>query len=324
LSVVLRRQLQDRRFEAAGRTAAQQERVSVAMAATLAEILEHTRRDVRSFDWMTDVPKRLQRAHEHAKSRIEIDGDVVEHVMSGMDTESDVAVRQASGELVETLRRIRQVHLDLATRAAGAREVFLAAQIRQVFSRPVQLRLLNVEQELFGPVLALPTDQALGVAEAFGDRVLGLRTPRLLHLNNLIEQLLAPPRTIELVNFDPEDPGEDDEVNLQSYPPAVVAAATRILRQAQTAPATLTDLVIAAANVPPDEVDGAVDDVTELVSLAALWAYSPDAPDPGEVRDSDLQSLIAALSAQRADGVVDTPTVWGDELTVIFDEVAEL
>jgi hypothetical protein len=174
LAVVLQRQLQDRRFEAAGRTAAQAERVSVAMSASLSEIIESTRRDVRSFDWMTDVPTRLERARDHAEARIAIDGDVIDHVTSGMDTESNAAVRLASGELVETLRRIRQVHLDLARRAGGARTVFIQAQINQVFTRPQRLRLLDLEQELFHPVLALSKAQAAAVTDVFGDRILGL------------------------------------------------------------------------------------------------------------------------------------------------------
>src|SRR4051794_15114879 len=142
-SVVLQRQLRDRRFEAAGRTAVQAERVSVAMSASLADLLDATVRDVRSVDWVADVPQRLSRAREHVESRIAADAEVLNHVAAGIDTETDPAVRRASGDLVDTLRRIRQVHLDLAERVAGARTVFLHAQLSQVFARRVHLRLLN-------------------------------------------------------------------------------------------------------------------------------------------------------------------------------------
>ncbi len=317
-SVVLQRQLQDRRFEAAGRTAAQAERVSVAMAASLSDILDATRRDVRSFDWIVDVPVRLERARDHVEARIAVDADVLNHVASGIDNETDVAVRRASGDLVETLRRIRQAHLDLAERVGGARSVFLQAQISQVFARPVHLRLLNVEQELFHPILQMSADPARTVCEVFGDRILGLRVPRLLHLDNLVDYLLAPPRAVERVDYEPEQPGDVDEVDLQSYPPAVIAAASRILRQAQFAPVPLSKLVDDAAAVSAGEVDGAVDDVSELVTLSALWAYAPDTPDPEEERGADLDALVAALSAEHCGATIDRAALWGDELLVTF------
>ncbi|GAA2531616.1 hypothetical protein GCM10010201_33890 [Pilimelia columellifera subsp. columellifera] len=322
LSVVLRRQLDDRRFEAAGRTAETAERASVAMAATLADIIESTRRDVRSADWLVDVPARLARARKHVKARIEADGQVIGHVMSGIDAESDAAVRRASGDLVETLQRIRDVHLDLASRAAGAREVLQQAQLRQVFSRPVRLRLLNVERELFEPILTMTTADAQAVGEAFTDRILGFRLPRVLHLGDLVDTLLASTRQVTPVGYAPEDPGNADEADAQAYPPKVIAAATKILRQAEHGPVPLTQLVDAATAVDPDEVDGAVEDLIELVTLAALWAYAPDLPEPGDSPSAGIDTLIAALEAERTAHTIDRPMVWGNQLMISAIEAA--
>ncbi|GAA2602227.1 hypothetical protein GCM10010399_36220 [Dactylosporangium fulvum] len=312
-SVVLQRQLRDRRFEAAGRTATQAERVSVAMSASLADVLDATRRDVRAFDWVTDVPNRLERAREHVEARIAADAEVLNHVAAGIDTETDAEVRRASGDLVDTLRRIRQVHLDLAERVAGARGVFLQAQLSQVFARRVHLRLLNVESELFHPVLGLSDTAARPVAEAFGDRILGLRVPRLLHLDNLVDMLLAPPRATGPVDVEPELPGDAEGVDLQSYPAAVVAAATRILRRAEDRPVSLSSLLAEAAD--PDE--------RELVLLSALWSYAPDTDggdeaDGDEEGDAGLTSLMAALSAELSGAVLDHPGAWGDDLMVTY------
>jgi hypothetical protein len=268
------------------------------------------------------VPASLERARDHAETRIAIDSEVIDYVTSGMDTESNAAVRLASGELVETLRRIREVHLDLARRAGGARTISMRAQISQVFTRPQRLRLLNLEQELFHPVLALSEAQATAVTDVFGDRILGLRVPRLLQLDNLVGLSPRPAADRRAVDYVPEDPGDVDEVNLQSYPPAVIAAATRILRQTERSPIPLSRLVDDAAAVPAGDVDGAVDDVVELVTLSALWAYAPDSVDPEEERSNDLESLVAALSAQRVEATVDRPTVWGDELMISFTETA--
>ncbi|MEU8216718.1 hypothetical protein AB0C47_13210 [Micromonospora taraxaci] len=322
LSVVLRRQLEDRRFEAAGRTAETAERTSVAMSATLADIIESTRRDVRSADWLVDVPTRLARARRHVRIRIEEDGDVIGHVMSGIDAESDAAVRRASGELVQTLQRIRDVHLDLASRTAGAREVLQQAQLRQVFSRPVRLRLLNVERELFEPILTMPAAEAQTVGEAFSDRILGFRLPRILHLGDLVDALLAPTRQVTPVEYVPEDPGDADEADAQAYPPEVIAAATRVLRQAELEPVPLTQLVDAATAVDPEEVGGAVEDVIELVTLAALWAYAPDQPEPGDSPTAGIDALLGALMAERTGQTIDRPTVWGNQLMISSTEVS--
>ena len=315
-SVVLQRQLRDRRFEAAGRTAAQAERVSVAMSASLADVLDGTRRDIRSFDWMGDVPARLAKAREHVESRIAADAEVLNHVAAGIDTETDAAVRRASGDLVETLRRIRQVHLDLADRVGGARNVFLQAQLSQVFARPVHLRLLNVEAELFHPVLGMRATRAREVAEAFGDRVLGFRIPRQLNLEGLVDALLAPPRVSEVTDFEPEDPGDAEGTDPQSYPPGVVAQVTRILERARDRPVALSELADAATDV----------EVAELVLLSALWSYAPDLSGPDDKdkeRGDDLTAVVSALSAERSGGIIDHPTVWGDDLLVEFGELPQ-
>lgn len=305
-SVVLQRQLRDRRFEAAGRTAMQAERVSVAMSASLADILDATQRDVRSVDWVNDVPPRLQRAREHVEARIAADAEVLNHVAAGIDTETDSAVRRASGDLVDTLRRIRQVHLDLAERVSDARTIFLEAQLQQVFARRVHLRLLNVERELLHPVLKLPSEPATAVVEAFGDRVVGLQIPRLLQLDNLVDVLLAPPRLAGAEDDEDEEPGESEGAELQAYPPAVVAEVTRILKRAARQPVLLSALL--------QDLDH--DQTAELVLLSALWAYAPDAVEPGGQRGAGL----AAIHTERTGGQLDHPLVWGDDLRVMYTE----
>ncbi|WP_433213276.1 hypothetical protein ACQP00_01695 [Dactylosporangium sp. CS-047395] len=302
-SVVLQRQLRDRRFEAAGRTAMQAERVSVAMSASLADILDATRRDVRSVDWVNDVPQRLQRAREHVEARIAADADVLNHVAAGIDFETDAEVRRASGDLVDTLRRIRQVHLDLAERVTDARTIFIEAQLQQVFARRVHLRLLNVERELLHPVLELPQQAATNVVEVFADRVVGLQLPRLLQLESLVDMLLAPPRLAGADEEEAEEPGESEGVELQAYPPAVVAEVTRILQRAERQPVLLSDLLHDAED----------EQTAELVLLSALWAYAPDAVEPGEDRK-------APIHTERTGAELDHPMAWGDDLYVLYDQ----
>ena len=110
---------------------------------------------------------------------------------------------------------------------------------------------------------------------------------------------------------------------LRSFPPAVVAAAAKILRQAQHTPTPLSELVDAAAATDSEVVGAAVDDVIELVTLAGLWAYAPDTPEPGDTNDTGIDALISTLTAHRTDRTIDRPAVWGDELMISSTEAPQ-
>jgi hypothetical protein len=291
LAHVLRRQLDDERFDAAVRTAAQAERTSVGMSAMLSDLLDATSRDVRSHDWLVDVPERLARACKHVRTRIGEDDRFLEHVQAGLygsDVSADV--RTASGQIVDLLGRAKQVHLDLERRLVGAREVFLAAQVRQRLARRRRLRLLSLGEELFTPTLALPAEDALGVVETFADRALGVRVPRLARLDDVLDLLWAPPRQRDEIDPEPEDPGADlDGEDVQRYSDAVLGAVRSVLAAAQAEPVRLSALLDAAALIDPATVDGAMADVIELVLLSALWAYAPDlAGDEDTAGEADV------------------------------------
>jgi hypothetical protein len=161
-----------------------------------------------------------------------------------------------------------------------------------------------VERELLHPVLALPATEAGTVAEVFGDRVVGWQLPRLLQLDNLVDMLLAPPRAGEPDEPEAEDAGESEGVDLQSYPPAVIAEATRVLRRAEERPVALSELL--------REIEGDAQ-AAELVLLSALWAYAPDVAEPDEQHKTNL-------TAEHAGRGIDHRLVWGDELLVTFSE----
>jgi hypothetical protein len=316
LAHVLQRQLDDRRFDAAVRTASQAERTSVGMSAMLTDLLDATNRDVGSHDWLVDVPDRLARARRHVEGRIGEDDRFFEHVQAGFDTEASAEVRAASGQIVDLLRRAKRVHLDLERRLVGARQVFLAAQVRQRLARRRRLRLLSVGSELFSPLLALPVGQAGQVTTAFADAALGVTVPRLVRFDSVIDMLWAPPRLREAAENVPEDAGDDPGPDdFQRYPDAVLHAARDVLAGTQVAPARLSDLLIAAAAVYPDAVEGAVDDVVELVLLSALWAFDPDAVDAEETT-GEVDLLASGLEAIDDGARLDQAGVHGADLLV--------
>jgi hypothetical protein len=297
LAHVLQRQLQDQRFDAAARTAAQAERTSVGLSATLTELLDATRRDVGSTDWVSDLPDRLTRARKHVEVRIAEDDRLLEHVQGGLDTEASPAVRAVSGQIVDLVGRAKQVHLDLERRLVGARDVFLTAHVRQRIARRRRLRMFTVGEDVLAPVLALPAADAAPVVEGFANRALGVTVPRLVRFDDLLDALWAVPRTPEPAPADAEDvdepePGDDP----QGYPAAVMDAAQDVLAQVDEGSVRLSALLDDVAGGPGP--DGA--DVAELVMLTALWAFAPDPADPtsaDEEAGAEVGLLAGGLEA---------------------------
>ena len=208
------------------------------------------------------------------------------------------------------------MHLDLERRLVGAREVFLAAQVRQRLARRRRLRLLSLGSEVFTPVLMLPAPQAGQVVTAFADAALGVTVPRLVRFDAIVDMLWAPPRLREAAESVPEDVGDDVDVDdIQRYSDAVLHAARDVLAVTRAAPSRLSDLLAAAAAIDPSAVDGAVDDVVELVLLSSLWAFDPDAVDDEEA-SGEVDLLASGLEATD-DGVrLCCPGVHGADLLV--------
>jgi hypothetical protein len=292
LAHVLQRQLDDQRFDAAARTAAQAERTSVGLSATLTELLDATRRDAGGVDWATDLPERLTRARRHVEERIAEDDRFLEHVQGGLEVEASPEVRAVSGQIIDLLRRARQVHLDLERRLVGAREVFLTAHVRQRIARRRRLRMFALGEDVLAPVLALPAADAQAVTGRFANPALGVTVPRLVRFDDLLDALWAAPRAPEpgVAQVEKADEPPDDDV--QGYGPEVVAAAREVLERTADGPVRLSVLL--------DGTDG--DEVAELVVLSALWAF---APDPGDAQEGETEvDLLAGGLEAHDDGTV--------------------
>ncbi|MDT7705278.1 MAG: hypothetical protein QOG20_885 [Pseudonocardiales bacterium] len=299
LAHVLQRQLEDRRFDAAARTAAQAERTSVGLSATLTELLDATRRDVGSTDWADDLPERLTRARRHVETRIAEDDRFLEHVQGGLEVEASPEVRAVSGQIIDLLGRAKQVHLDLERRLVGARQVFLAAQVRQRIARRRRLRMFTLGEDVLAPVLDLPADDARTVADRFANAGLGVTVPRLVRFDDLVDALWAAPRAPEPGEAQPEEadePTADDDV--QGYAPAVVGAAHEVLQRTAEGPVRLSELL---DTVTDDEI---AEHVAELVLLSALWAFAPDPGEESEPEAGGEVDLLASGLEAHDDGTV--------------------
>lgn len=301
LAHVLQRQLDDQRFDAAARTAAQAERTSVGLSATLTELLDATRRDVGDVDWATDLPERLTRARRHVGERIAEDDRFLEHVQGGLEVEASAEVRAVSGQIIDLLRRAKQVHLDLERRLVGAREVFLTAHVRQRIARRRRLRMFALGEDVLAPVLALPAADAGVVTGRFANPALGVTVPRLVRFDDLLDALWAAPRAPEpgVAQIEEADePVADDDV--QGYRPEVVAAAREVLERTGEATVRLSALLNGTES----------SEVAELVVLSALWAF---APDPGDA-EGEVDLLAGGLETHDDGTVLHHPRLGGRDL----------
>jgi hypothetical protein len=285
MSVMLERQINEGRFEAAALTAEAAGRISLAASAKIGELLEDTKRDVGSVDWRGSMRAEVERARQHVSGRILEDDRLLDHVATGTENE-DAAIRETSGEIREVLARCKRVHLSLEDRLVRAHRTFLDAQTEQRLARRVRLRLLSLSDQLLIPVLRLPADQAMTVTDAFAVAALGPSVPRLPWLSALIDVLLAPSRSVEAGPRELEAPDTTEEADLQAYSDGATAAARAIFATATDRPQRLSELLEAAREADDPEV-------IELIWLGSLWAFAPDtADDP----DADLIFRIGELT----------------------------
>jgi hypothetical protein len=193
VGVMLERQLADGRFEAAETSAVAASRASVAYAATLGNLLEDTRRDVTALDWRGSVRDEIETARRHVASRILEDDRLTEHVREGIEAPEE-HVRGSAGRIAGILRECKEIHLDLEGRLVGANQAFLDAQREQQLARRTRLRLLSIERELLGPVLALPRAAATEITTLFAEEVLGLVATRSSPTRSAMTTPRSPPR----------------------------------------------------------------------------------------------------------------------------------
>ncbi len=290
VSVMLERQINDGRFEAAARTADAAGRISLAAAARIGELLEDTKRDLGSVDWRGSMREDLERARRHVASRITEDDRLLHHVQNGTEND-DRGIAEASGQIAELLLGCKRLHLGLEDRLVRAHRTFLDAQTDQRLAYRRRLRLLSLKDQLFEPTLALPVADASGVTDVFATVALGPVAPRLPLLGTFIDALLAPPRVPEPGPREGEEPDITDELEAQSFASDALAKARAIFATARDRPRRLSAL-LAEARATADE------EVTELIWLSSLWAFAPEMPDDAEIGPpSDVGELTSGLVA---------------------------
>jgi len=272
---VLESQLRRGRIDQAVASAREARLRSVQFAARINRVLEATRRDLRQVDWGENVPRLLDDAFTHLRTRLDVERallatlrDTLDEVADAGEAGSAEGAAQAA-ELVALITDCQSRHLELHERLVGARSDFLAAQDRQRFAPAAQVRVVDLSEELLKPLLRLPAATAEPPATTFLVGALGAIAPRLTRLAELVDDLLQPRRVAE--EIDARDDAPDLvalDVDPWRFAPHAWVAALDVLDPVGEEPVRLSDLLADARRVS--------EDVAELVALTALHAFAPE------------------------------------------------
>ncbi|WP_030436666.1 hypothetical protein [Actinoplanes subtropicus] len=316
--VLLERQLAKGAFDAAERAAVRARLLSVSLAEDLLELIKNTRRDLRAVtqEWATVVPQRLAAARDHIAGRMEADHRLLAKVRESLESD-DLQVTMAAARIAALLTECSRRHDALHRQVLSARGVFLEEQNRQSFRPPALGHLPDLDREILTPLLSLDSGTALTVTDRWLSDVTGPRPPKLPRLYRLVYDLWA----VRDATDDDRDPDADDEAGDPDPPtigPHVVAAARRVVVRTGL-PARLSALLADALTDPGLDDPADRQRAAEILALAALWCFAPEAADNEHLASADL---TARVLGPRAVADADTrklelPGWEGDDLIIV-------
>ncbi|MCP3785273.1 hypothetical protein NLX85_18060 [Micromonospora sp. A3M-1-15] len=268
----------------------------------LRQRLEATERDVRTVDWLTEMPAFIAEAVEHIAARFKAENAILVNIIEVRDT-ADVASRklQAAG-LVEVVRDCLRRHeqLQSALQAAGRR--FRAQQDRQTFAPDSPAAALDLHAQLLVPVLGLPVEQADQVLTAYFARGTGVNVPSAVRLSDLFTALVTPPPERELLGGIIDKPQIDETEDEPAFPAECYDLLDGLLDLDVDAPRRLSGLLEEARSLHPD-----------LPSLVIVRVVALAAQEINPALRHKLPSVFIAVD----DGsVLDDPEFAGADLIV--------
>lgn len=255
---------------------------TVQYAEILRRKLDATRRDVRSVDWLDEVPTLVQDALKHVDTRYKAENAILANIAKARD-EADQADRKLrAAQLVEIVRDCIRRHTQLQARLQEAGEVFRSEQDRQQFSGPPQRAAVDLFGQLLVPVLDQPIGDVANVAEAFFRGIAGTTVPLAPRLSSVIDMLLTLSRERDTLGESLPEPDLAPLPDPERFDSEVWEHAERLLELSQV-PRRLSALIGEARSIHPD--------LPHLVVLLALHAVSP--PVATSVRHGEQAVIVA-------------------------------
>jgi hypothetical protein len=175
------------------KVAAQQARYrTIQYADLLRRRLEATRRDVRSVDWLTEMPAFLRSALDHIEDRFAQETAISDHITEARDAATNPDEKKEAAQLVEIVNECLRRHEQLQAHLQEAGRLFRSEQDRQTFVATPVSRAMDLFGELLRPTLALTLEDATRPTGAFFRAAVGVQAPSVPRLIDLVEALLSP------------------------------------------------------------------------------------------------------------------------------------
>ncbi|HEX3656075.1 MAG TPA: hypothetical protein VHV55_09720, partial [Pirellulales bacterium] len=290
-------QLQRGKFEEAVQSARNARLQSLRYWDKIMRIVRDTRRDIRRVDWEEAVPRLLDEALLHIKTRTDMEDSILSTARDRLDLLENDSNAKPVAEVCRIVEECRQRHFSLHGQLMGARNTFLDEQERQVFRLGATVNLPSLVTDVLEPLLAMTRTDALQTLDEAGAPLLGAVAPAIVSLADLVTWMLQPKRGA------PADASPLEEADLVHYTDELMRFPEEIRRRGDSLlqdidrPTRLTELLMAVSEW------GGPEELQEYLVLATLHRF---APEPGEA--SLLYVQRAASDEFRTD------LFFGDEL----------
>ncbi|MFC0106648.1 hypothetical protein [Kibdelosporangium aridum] len=312
LKLLVEIQMEAKEFDKALGTAQQATRTAQGLSASLREKLNDTKRDVRSVDWVGEMPAWLADVMRQIEQQLEKDRQLRDlAARAGEDPTATVACLNIAREV----QRGEQVWLRLERHVAGAIPAFLSAQEVQRFQPRGLAAAINLTDDLLTPSLHADDSTLLSIVDALVAGGFAPRVEPLWGIDELTRQLLREPLVKEQTEPEVDDPGDElGEALGDSIPDDIAVVATTILSAAATRPVRLSELLACARESADAVVDPAR--LLDVVWGAALYVFvaNGEASADDRPRRTDLAAAVAALLAIEDGTRLDDPRFTGPDL----------
>jgi hypothetical protein len=337
LKLIVELQMNAGEFDKALTSARAATRTARALAASLRDKLDDTRRDVRSVDWHEEMPAWLSGVLGQVGLQLERDRQLKElAVRSGEDPGATAVCRN----IVAEVRRSEDIWTRLENHLQKAIPAFLEAQQAQEFRPRGLAMVIDLVKDVFEPALGAGDELLIAGSQVLVKGVCAPVVDGQWGLDELCKVLLRAPATFERREPEVDDPGELGESIGDSIPDDVAAAAAAVFELAAARPVRLSELLAEARQLVTDvtptpssgtgtagpdtgEQDAAsgpepidADAVTDIVWGGALWAFvaEAEASEDDQPRRADLAAALAPLIALDDGTELDDPRYSGADL----------
>jgi hypothetical protein len=231
-------------WQKAAEESARMELLSLEYEQTIRKAIEQTEVNVRAVNWKDTVRPVLQRARLHVGDRVKAENSVLaslrEKLSQGEALSDDD--RSKLMRVEETLNAVICRHTRLAQTLLEANQRFAEAQDAQCY-RPRRLSsFADLENDLFRPLLLMPTGRLAASAEEFAEFVFRPEPRPLPSLVEMVDRLLQP----EKEHHQPIGDADSDLTGVEPEPPFLNAdefAQAEAMLTSINEPCFLTDVL---------------------------------------------------------------------------------